>query len=167
MTNQPSRNAPRVFSAIAKTALVAARGQAPAPAPTRDPGQVTLNRACTVCHALTEVSKFKGYWGRDQWADVVRTMRGDGAQVQDSEVPALVDYLFRTYGKTELPDGDGKKILESSCAGCHDLQVATKPRLTKSGWQDVVNRMVGMGAPLEQGQVPSLVDYLTKNFPAP
>ena len=56
-------------------ALAFAAGQGPA---TPDPGQVILNRACTVCHAITEITKFKGYYGRDQWADVVRTMRADG-----------------------------------------------------------------------------------------
>ena len=145
-------------------ALAFAAGQGPA---TPDPGQVILNRACTVCHAITEITKFKGYYGKDQWADVVRTMRADGAQVQDSEVPALVDYLVKMYGKVELPDGDGKKILESSCGGCHDLQTATRLKLAKAGWQDLVTRMVGLGAKVDEGQLPTLVDYLAKNFSTP
>jgi cytochrome c5 len=119
-----------------------------------DPGQVILNRACTVCHNLGEITKFKGYYNRDQWADVVRTMRADGAQVQDSEVPALVDYLFRTYGKSESAEGDGRKILESSCVSCHELSLVTQTKHSKSDWQDVVGRMIGMGAKVEDAQVP-------------
>jgi len=139
-------------------------GQNPAP---QEPGLVIMNRACTVCHAITEITKFKGYYGKNQWADVVRTMRADGAQLQDSEVPLLVDYLYKTYGKPELPEGDGREVLESSCAGCHDLQTATKLRLTKSGWQELVARMVGLGATVSDAQTPKLVDYLSKNFATP
>jgi len=149
------------FATIFSVALASAAIQTPA-AP--DPGQVILNRACTVCHTLGEVTKFKGYWGRDQWADVVRTMRADGAQLQDSEVTPLVDYLFKTFGRVELPEGDGRKILETSCAGCHDLSVVTKARQSRSAWQDLVGRMIGMGAKVDEAQVPTLVDYLDKNF---
>jgi len=150
-----------LFATIFPAALALASMQNSAP---QDPGQVTLNRACTVCHNLGEITKFKGYYNRDQWADVVRTMRADGAQVQDSEVTALVDYLFRTYGKSELPEGDGRKILESSCVGCHDLSVVTQAKHSKSDWQDVVGRMIGNGAPVDAAQVPTLLDYLSKNF---
>jgi cytochrome c5 len=149
------------FAMSFSAALASASIQTPA-AP--DPGQVILNRACTVCHTLGEVTKFKGYWGRDQWADVVRTMRADGAQLQDSEVTPLVDFLFKTYGRVELPEGDGRKILETSCAGCHDLSVVTKEKLSRTAWQDLVGRMIGMGAKVDDAQVPTLLDYLNKNF---
>jgi cytochrome c5 len=146
---------------ILPTVFAAASVQNPA---VSDPGQVILNRACTVCHTLGEITKFKGYYGRDQWADVVRTMRADGAQLQDGEVTPLVDYLFKTYGRVDLPEGDGRKILETSCAGCHDLSVVTKGRLSKAAWQDLIDRMIGMGAKVEDAQVPTLVEYLSKNF---
>jgi cytochrome c5 len=144
---------------VTQNPLPASGPQAP-----QDPGQVTLNRACTVCHTLGEVTKFKGYYGRDQWADIVRTMRGDGAQLKDEEVTPLVDYLFRTYGKVEPPAIDGKKLLESSCTGCHDLDMATGTKRTKSDWEDVISRMIARGASVEDAQVPTLVDYLSKNF---
>jgi cytochrome c5 len=150
-----------IASTIAFASLAFAVAQNTAP---QDPGQIILNRACTVCHTLGEITKFKGYYGRDQWADIVRTMRADGAQLQDSEVTPLVDYLFKTYGRVELPEGDGRSILEASCAGCHDLTAATKSRLTKAGWQDLIGRMIGMGAKVDEAQISTLVDYLTKNF---
>jgi cytochrome c5 len=149
------------FATILFAAVATASMQTPA-AP--DPGQVILNRACTVCHTLGEITKFKGYYGRDQWADVVRTMRADGAQLQDSEVTPLVDYLFKTYGRLELPEGDGRNILEMSCTGCHDLSVVTKAKLSRAAWQDLVGRMIGMGAKVDDAQLPTLVDYLNKNF---
>ena len=146
---------------IAFASLALAVTQNPAP---QDPGQVILNRACTVCHTLGEITKFKGYYGRDQWADVVRTMRADGASLQDAEVTPLVDYLFKTYGRVDLPEGEGRKIMEASCTGCHDLSAATKSRLSKAGWQDLIGQMIGLGAKVDPAQVPTLADYLAKNF---
>lgn len=140
--------------------------QNPAAQAPQDPGQVILNRACTVCHPLSEVTKFKGYWGRDQWADLVRTMRADGAQLKDDEVTPLVDYLFKTYGKVEAPAVDGKKLLETTCTGCHDLETATGTKRTKSDWEEVIGRMIGRGASVDDAQFAILVDYLTKNFGA-
>lgn len=151
---------------LATASLAFAAAQAGQNAAPQEPGQIILNRACTVCHAITEITKFKGYYTENQWTDVVRTMRADGAQVQDSEAPVLIAYLFKTYGKSNLPDGIGRRQVEESCAGCHDLQTATKPRLTKRGWQDVVNRMVKLGTKLKRGEKPLLVEYLSRNFPA-
>ena len=150
---------------IAFASLAYAVTQNPSsPAATQDPGQVTLNRDCTTCHSLAEVTKFKGFYNRDQWADVVRTMRAYGAQLKDDEVPPLVDYLFKTYGKVETPAVDGKKLLESSCSGCHDLSLVTGLKLSKAEWQDQVDRMIGKGAPVEDAQIPALVDYLFKTY---
>ena len=138
--------------------------QNPAPQAPMDPGQVTLNRACTVCHTLGEITKFKGYYGRDQWADVVRTMRADGAQLKDDEVTPLVDYLFKTYGRDDPPAVDGKKLLETSCTGCHDLDTVSALKLTRAEWQEMIRRMIAKGAEVEDAQIPTLTDYLSKNF---
>jgi len=152
-----------IFGITLASVLVLNAGQAVAP---QEPGEKILLRACTVCHATTEITKFKGYYSRDQWADVVRTMRGDGAVVQDDEVPVLVDYIFKMYGRKELPEGEGKAILESSCTGCHDTQKATSLKLSRAGWQDIISKMMGLGAPLDDKQIPPLADYLAKNFGA-
>jgi cytochrome c5 len=130
-------------------------------------GKVILQRACTVCHGLDQVTKFKGYYGKDDWADVVRTMVGDGAKLRDGEVPALVDYLFKSFGKTSVPEEEGRKILEASCVSCHDLENVRKEQLSKEAWQELVTRMIGMGAKVEDSQIPVLVAYLVKNFGPP
>jgi cytochrome c5 len=150
-----------IMTMAAFASLTFAVTQNPAP---QDPGQVILNRACTVCHTLTEVTKFKGFYGRDQWADIVRTMRADGASLKDDEVTPLVDYLFKTYGKVETPAVDGKKLLESTCTGCHDLDTATGTKRSKSEWEETLGRMIGRGAPVDDTQFPILLDYLSKNF---
>ena len=65
------------------------------------PGKKVLLRACTTCHDLEEVTKFKGYYTRAQWKDIVVTMREYGASLADGEVDVLSDYLAETLGKKE------------------------------------------------------------------
>jgi cytochrome c5 len=62
-------------------------------------GKNILQTSCTGCHALTEITKFKGYYTRDDWRDIVRTMIAYGAVVKDSDVEVLVEYLTKNLGK--------------------------------------------------------------------
>src|SRR5436190_916695 len=62
-------------------------------------GKRILEVSCTTCHDLTEVTKFRGYYTRDEWRDIVATMIDYGAKVQDRDVAVLVDYLAKTLGK--------------------------------------------------------------------
>jgi hypothetical protein len=62
-------------------------------------GKKILLAACTSCHDLSEVTKFRGYYTRAQWRDVVVTMVEYGADVKKPEVDTLVDYLTLNLGK--------------------------------------------------------------------
>ena len=62
-------------------------------------GKKILQASCTACHDLTEVTKFKGFYTRDDWRDIVKTMVEYGAKVKESDVDVLVDYLARNLGK--------------------------------------------------------------------
>jgi cytochrome c5 len=81
---------------------------APAPAPAQavavdqlpeGAGRQILMRACTSCHNLREVTKFSGFYGREQWRDIVLTMMDYGAPVNAKEVEVLSDYLTQHLGK--------------------------------------------------------------------
>lgn len=67
------------------------------------PGRAVLLTACTVCHDLKEVTKFRGFYTKDEWKDIVVTMVKYGAVVKDEELPVLVDYLFKNFGKKDPP----------------------------------------------------------------
>jgi mono/diheme cytochrome c family protein len=69
----------------------------------------------------------------------------------------------------ELPDGEGKKILQASCTSCHNLGEVTKFRgyYTKAQWRDVVVTMVEYGADLKEPEVDTLVDYLAQHLGRP
>ena len=64
----------------------------------------------------------------------------------------------------DLPDGEGKKILVSSCTACHDLSEVTKFRgyYDRKQWHDIVVTMVEYGAPVNEKQVDILADYLAQ-----
>ena len=62
-------------------------------------GKKVLDTVCTTCHELAEIKKFKGFYKREDWQDVVTTMVKYGAAVKENQVPLLVDYLTRTYSK--------------------------------------------------------------------
>ena len=74
---------------------------APAPGLPEGPGRDVLLAACTTCHELKEVTKFRGFYTKDEWRDIVVTMVKYGAVVKDEEVTVLVDYLFKNFGKKE------------------------------------------------------------------
>ena len=66
----------------------------------------------------------------------------------------------------ELPDGQGKKILQAQCRSCHELTEVTKFRgyYTKAQWRDIVITMVEYGADIKQNELETLVDYLTEHL---
>ena len=62
-------------------------------------GQKILRRACTTCHDLQEVAKFRDYYTKDDWRDVVGTMVQYGAELKDGETEVLVNYLGEHFSK--------------------------------------------------------------------
>jgi hypothetical protein len=56
-----------------------------------------LEDSCTACHDLDLVSS--QHLSKDEWQSVVGSMVAKGASVGDKDIPVLVDYLAKTYGK--------------------------------------------------------------------
>ena len=68
------------------------------------PGKKVLQRACVTCHDLDEVTKFKGYYTRAQWKDIVVTMEEYGADLADGEI----DILTRVSRRRAREEGVGR-----------------------------------------------------------
>jgi cytochrome c5 len=62
-----------------------------------DAGKKVLEGFCASCHDLDIVSGRTGT--QAEWQDVVDRMNGRGAGVPDKDVPVLVQYLTKTYGR--------------------------------------------------------------------
>ncbi|MBV8730451.1 MAG: hypothetical protein JO336_11660 [Acidobacteriia bacterium] len=66
--------------------------------------------------------------------------------------------------RAKLPPGNGRKIVETTCASCHGLDVITSKNYSKERWQSVVDEMIAQGAALNKREVARVVEYLAKNF---
>jgi hypothetical protein len=62
-------------------------------------GRTILQASCTVCHDLREVTKFSGYYNKQQWQDIVATMMGYGANIKNDDADVLVEYLTQSIGR--------------------------------------------------------------------
>jgi competence protein ComEA len=63
-----------------------------------------------------------------------------------------------------LPEGKGKAALLRACVGCHEIELATGMRHTETGWQRMVDTMVGRGAELSEPEIVDVTAYLAKYF---
>ncbi|HZI51635.1 MAG TPA: c-type cytochrome [Terriglobia bacterium] len=75
-----------------------AQSAPPASAAAADPGKAILEKACTTCHGLEGLPNH-AYTSKEPYADLVKSMVAYGAVVPDAQLPALIDYMFKTYGK--------------------------------------------------------------------
>ena len=64
----------------------------------------------------------------------------------------------------ELPEGEGKKLLEERCASCHSLKPVVSLKQSQGAWKELVVKMVGYGAQLNDKEVDVATEYLTKHF---
>src|SRR5580658_6455829 len=64
----------------------------------------------------------------------------------------------------ELPEGEGKKLLEERCVSCHSLKPVVSLKQSQDTWRKLVIKMLGYGARLNGKEVDVATDYLTKYF---
>ena len=72
--------------------------------------------------------------------------------------------VFGQNAPGPLPDTPAKKVLEKSCATCHELESVLGTRRTKIGWQQSVDDMVARGAEGSDQDLAAIVEYLTTYF---
>lgn len=63
-----------------------------------------------------------------------------------------------------MPAGPDRELTVRVCAACHEPQRAASLRLTREGWQDVVAKMVGLGAKGTDEEIAKVVSYLAENY---
>ena len=64
----------------------------------------------------------------------------------------------------ELPEGEGKKLIEERCTTCHTLKPVVDLKQSQREWKELVVKMVGLGAQLDNKEVDVATEYLTKHF---
>lgn len=67
-------------------------------------------------------------------------------------------------GDTMFPDGPGSDAVNNNCLSCHSADmVLNQPALSKTAWSAEVDKMINFyKAPVDQGDVAEIVDYLSR-----
>ena len=123
-------------------------------------GQELVEKRCQGCHNLRRVDTAAK--DAEGWRQTIQVMIQDGAQVEETEIPALVQYLTREHGP--VPEGPGKAILLNTCTMCHNLQRIKNGRRSPEEWEETLLAMLNEGAPVSDEQFPVIHAYLSKNF---
>ena len=64
------------------------------------PGVEQVQANCVACHSLDYIELNSRFMDRKGWeAEVTKMMKAFGAPVKEEDVPAIVDYLAKEYGK--------------------------------------------------------------------
>ena len=64
----------------------------------------------------------------------------------------------------ELPEGQGKALVQTACTQCHGIDVIVRQRRSREDWTDVVSRMIGNGAELSDEDYSQVIQYLAINL---
>jgi len=70
-------------------------------------------------------------------------------------------------GRTALPEGPGKRLVEDVCSFCHGLARIKDHAFTRDEWNNVIKGMVSEGAPVTDEEFALILDYLAKHFGLP
>ena len=82
-----------------------------------------------------------------------------------SGAAALTALLAPAFAQN-LPNGNGREMVETICSGCHDLSPITDAvGFSRQDWETVVKSMIDMGATITPQQVTVITNYLAVNFP--
>ena len=88
-----------------------------------------------------------------------------------STAPAQATVQLRTFTPEEIaamaatmPEGAARELTVKVCGQCHEPQRSASLRLTREGWEGVVQKMVGLGARANAAELEQVTDYLATNF---
>ncbi len=68
-------------------------------------------------------------------------------------------------GQDALPEGNGRKLVQTYCVQCHGLSTITRSGYDAETWRNNLHMMINVGSALPQNEIEPLVQYLSKNFP--
>ena len=88
------------------------------------------------------------------WAPVsARQAAGASATTGDSSARA------------EFPPGTGRDAVLRLCVRCHSPNIILASGRDRTGWENTITKMVGLGATGTDEDFTDIADYLTANFP--
>jgi hypothetical protein len=80
---------------------------------------------------------------------------------------AVSGIAFADEKPIELKDAPGRDVVEQNCGACHSLDYIkmNSPFMKADVWNAEVTKMINAyGAPIDQGDVKTIQDYLAQNY---
>lgn len=74
--------------------------------------QAKVKATCTQCHNAARITE--QHLTRQEWSSELDKMVGLGAEVQDSDRAALLNYLSKNFGPEKVGKGTPKKSAEEA-----------------------------------------------------
>jgi competence protein ComEA len=78
----------------------------------------------------------------------------------------ILALLLALPAAAQLPDGAGRKEVETKCKQCHELARSISLRQDRDGWSTTMAKMVAFGMKGDEMEFNLIVDYLAKHYPA-
>ncbi len=100
--------------------------------------------------------------GRREWFG--RSQNPDQQQ-EDDRKQAEARQAENREVLAQLPDGEGKRLIQLRCTFCHSLGRVASGRKSLKSWTNTVKVMVINGAEVEPGEIDPIAKYLAENFP--
>jgi cytochrome c5 len=134
-------------------------------------GRRILETSCVSCHSLDKVTAQHN--DKAVWEERIKMMRGYGATLDDKDLSVLLDYLVKNFGpedstspppKRQLPEGEGKELVQRICAMCHSLDRILIKKADEDLWIELLDTMISEGAEIEDDEYDVVLQYLTANF---
>jgi len=152
----------RTFGFIAAVSLATAVVFSAATSSAQRPseGQQLVEKRCQGCHTMRRVDTSAK--DANGWRETIQVMIQDGAEIEESEIPVMVQFLAREHGP--VPEGPGKQILLNICTQCHNLQRIKNGRRSPEEWEETLLAMLNEGAPVSDEQLPVIHAYLSRHF---
>lgn len=77
---------------------------------------------------------------------------------------ALILSSVPLAAQNQLPESEGKKVVERICNQCHSPENYTRTKHTEDEWETIVDNMVERGATGTDNEFETVVLYLARNF---
>jgi mono/diheme cytochrome c family protein len=123
-------------------------------------GQMLVEKNCQGCHTMRRVeTAAKDAKG---WQETIQVMIQDGAEIEEGDIPPMVQFLVREHGP--VPEGPGKQILLNTCTMCHNLTRIKNGKRSAEEWEETLLAMLNEGAPVSDEQLPVIHSYLSRHF---
>jgi hypothetical protein len=84
-----------------------------------------------------------------------------------SQMIFITAFLFPAAGIGQsLPEGRGRDVLLTACTVCHGMDNIIQPhkKFSAEEWEFYLYDMVARGAPMDEGDIETVKQYLIDNF---